>query len=44
MRMGRLPLGLPSNTIAGFWDNFSATGTNSGDDVDYKVFGTAPNR
>jgi len=36
---------LPDNTICVFWDEFTSTPpTGSGDDVDMKVFGTAPNR
>ncbi|MDX1908918.1 MAG: PKD domain-containing protein [Bacteroidia bacterium] len=37
--------GLPNMSIAGFWDAFtSAAPTGTGDDVRWKVLGTAPNR
>ncbi len=36
---------IPDNSILGFWDSFTAGApTGSGDNVLYKVFGTAPNR
>ncbi|MCA8936504.1 MAG: putative Ig domain-containing protein [Planctomycetes bacterium] len=36
---------LPDMSIAVFWDEFTASPpTNTGDDVDMQVFGTAPNR
>ncbi|MDX2283185.1 MAG: PKD domain-containing protein [Bacteroidia bacterium] len=35
----------PDKSVAGFWDSFTgAPPTASGDDIRYKVFGTAPNR
>lgn len=35
---------LPDSTIAALWDEFPTGGTGTNDDVEYKVFGTAPNR